>query len=135
VTASYTRLVTEQMSNDVNFDGKPVPRRPGHIVYGRAELERRVMKRSAGVWLDGSWQAESFLDPASLGRTPSRLLLGTGARVEVVRGLGVSLAVANLADARIATLPLARPTPTPLTDVAGFPLPGRSFYVSLDWTH
>lgn len=135
LTASYTRLVTEQMSNDVNLDGKPVPRRPGHVVYGRAELERTVMKRSASVWLDGSWQAESFLDPASLGRTPSRLLVGSGARVEIVRGLGVALAVTNLADARISTLPLARPTPTPLTDVAGFPLPGRSFYVSLDWTH
>ncbi len=142
LTASYTRLVTEQMSSDVNLDGKPVPRRPGHVLYARGDVERRVMNHTATVWLDGAWQAESYLDPASLGRTPARLLIGTGARVEVIAHLGLSLSVANLADARIAHLPLdpapspsLTETPTPLTDVSGFPLPGRSFYLSVDWTH
>lgn len=142
VTASYTRLVTEQMSNDVNLDGKPVPRRPGHVLYVRGEVERRVMNHSTSMWFDGAWQAASYLDPASLGTTPARLLIGTGARLELVPHLGVSLSVANLADARVAHLPLdpapsaaLTETPTPLTDVSGFPLPGRSFYLSLDWTH
>ena len=51
-------------------------------------------------------------------------------------------AVENLADALITYLPLDPPpspqlteTPTPLVDVAGFPLPVRSFYLSLDWTY
>ncbi len=142
VTASYTRLVTEQMSSDVNVDGKPVPRRPGHVLYARGEVERRVLNHTAMAWLDGAWQAESYLDPASLGSTPSRLLIGTGARVEVIEHLGLSLSITNLADARIAHLPLdpapspaLTETPTPLTDVSGFPLPGRSFYLSVDWTH
>lgn len=138
VTASYTRLVTEQMSADASVDGKPVPRRPGHVLYTRADLERRLWNRSASVWIDAAYQAQSFLDPASLGITPRRLLVGTGARVEILPRLGVALAVANLADRRIAYLPLdpgARPSPTPLTDVSGFPLPGRSFYVSVDWNH
>ncbi|MBL9018149.1 MAG: TonB-dependent receptor [Myxococcales bacterium] len=135
LTASYTRLETEQMSSDVNLDGKPVPRRPNHVAYGRADAERRVLGRTGSVWIDGSYQAQSFLDPASLGITPRRLLIGTGARVEVVRGLAVALAVQNVADVRIAYLQLDRRTPTPLTDVAGFPLPGRSFYLSVDVTH
>ncbi len=138
VTASYTRLVTEQISSDVSVDGKPVPRRPGHALYARADLERRLWDRTAAVWIDAAYQAQSFLDPASLGTTPRRLLVGTGARIEVIPRLGLALAVANVADRRIAYLPLdpgARPSPTPLTDVAGFPLPGRSFYVSVDWTH
>lgn len=135
LTASYTRLATEQMSNDVNLDGKPVPRRPGHVAYGRADAERRVLGRTGSVWVDASYQSQSYLDPASLGVTPHRLLVGTGARVELVRNLGVSLAVQNIADVRIAYLQLERRTPTPLTDVAGFPLPGRSIYVSVDFTH
>jgi hypothetical protein len=56
--------------------------------------------------------------------------------------MGVSLAVANLGDLRVVQLPLVPPpsptftsSPTALTDVAGFPLPGRSFYVSMDWSH
>ncbi len=138
VTASYTRLVTEQMSNDISVDGKPVPRRPGHVLYARGDVEREIANRAASVWIDAAYQATSFLDPASLGRSPARLLVGTGARVEVIPHLGVALAVANLADRRIAYLPLdpgAAPSPTPLTDVSGFPLPGRSFYLSVDWTH
>ncbi len=138
VTASYTRLVTEQMSRDVSVDGKPVPRRPGHVLYTRADVERRLLDRTCSLWVDAAYQAESFLDPASLGRTPRRLLVGTGGRLEIIPHLGLALAVANVADRRIAYLPLdsgARASPTPLTDVSGFPLPGRSFYLSVDWTH
>lgn len=135
LTASYTRLATEQMSNDVSLDGKPVPRRPAHVAYGRADAERRMLGRSGSVWVDASYQSESFLDPASLGVTPHRLLIGTGARVELVKNLAVAFAVQNVADVRIAYLQLDRRTPTPLTDVAGFPLPGRSFYLSVDFTH
>lgn len=138
VTASYTRLVTEQMSADVSVDGKPVPRRPAHALYARADVERRLLDRSCSLWLDAAYQSESFLDPASLGVTPRRLLVGTGGRIEIIPHLGLAVAVANIADRRIAYLPLdpgARPSPTPLTDVSGYPLPGRSFYLSVDWSH
>jgi hypothetical protein len=69
-------------------------------------------------------------------------LIGAGARLELTGGLAVALSVANLADTRITHLPLDPPpspslteAPTALTDVAGFPLPGRSFYLALDWTY
>ena len=65
-----------------------------------------------------------------------------GYRAEVVRDVGISVSVANLANVRVETLalsPAPRPgltsTPTPLADYAGYPLPGRSYYVSLDWSH
>jgi iron complex outermembrane receptor protein len=142
VTASYTRLATAQLAGDPSTNGKPVPREPGHALYARAEASRRVLDHLAAVWLDAAWQSESFLDPASLGRVPGRLLAGAGARVEIAGGVTADLSVANLADARIAYLPLEPPpspmlteAPTALTDVAGFPLPGRSFYFTLDWTY
>ncbi|MBC7975238.1 MAG: hypothetical protein H7138_09650, partial [Myxococcales bacterium] len=57
-------------------------------------------------------------------------------------GLSVALSVANLANTRIVRLPLDPPpspsltsAPTALSDLAGFPLPGRSLYLSLDWTY
>ncbi|HUJ59239.1 MAG TPA: hypothetical protein VLX92_12125, partial [Kofleriaceae bacterium] len=77
-----------------------------------------------------------------LGRVPGRVLIGCGARLAVGAGLGVSLAVANLGDVRVTQLPLDpapsptfTSTPTALTDVAGYPLPGRTYYVSMDWSH
>ncbi len=139
--ASYTRLGTEQLSADVNLDGKPIPRAPGDILYARADLEHRVARHLVALWLDVSYQATSFLDPASLGVVPARTLVGTGASVELGAGLVLALAVENLADVRLEYLPLdpaPSPTftsaPTPLTDLAGFPLPGRSFYLSLSWS-
>ena len=142
VTTSYTRLVTEQISADVSIDGKPMPRRPGHLLYARGDVVRSLRGHATSLWLDGAWQAESFLDPASLGRVPARLLVGTGARVEIAGGFALAASIANLADTRVSRLPLDPPpspaltdTPTPLTDLAGFPLPGRSFYLSLDWTY
>jgi iron complex outermembrane receptor protein len=142
VTASYTRLVTEQLAGDPSVEGKPVPRAPGHALYARADATRRVLGHLASLWLDASWQSMSFLDPASLGRVPQRLLFGAGARLEIAGGLAAALSVANLADLRIVHLPLDPPpspslteAPSALSDVAGFPLPGRSFYLSLDWTY
>jgi iron complex outermembrane receptor protein len=142
VTASYTRLVTEQLAGDPSVNGKPLPRAPGHALHARAELARRVLDHLASVWVDAAWQATSFLDPTNLGRVPGRLLVGAGARVEIAGGVSAELSVANLADARIVHLPLDPPpspsfteTTTALTDVAGFPLPGRSFYLTLDWTY
>jgi len=142
VTASYTRLVTEQLAGDPSVNGKPLPRAPGHALHARAELARRVLDHLASVWGDAAWQATSFLDPTNLGRVPGRVLVGAGARVEIAGGVSAELSVANLADARIVHLPLDPPpspsfteTTTALTDVAGFPLPGRSFYLTLDWTY
>jgi iron complex outermembrane receptor protein len=142
VTASYTRLVTEQLAGDPSVNGKPVPREPGHVLNVRADAARRVLDHLATMWLETSWQATSFLDPASLGRVPARLLVGAGARVEIAGGFALALSVENLADTRITHLPLDPPpspalteAPTALTDVAGFPLPGRSFYLALDWTY
>jgi iron complex outermembrane receptor protein len=142
VTASYTRLATEQLAGDPSVEGKPVPREPGHALLARAELAHRVRGHLGSLWLEAAWQSTSFLDPASLGRVPARVLLGSGARVELAGGVAAALSVANLAGTRIVHLPLDPPpspslteSPTALTDVAGFPLPGRSFYLSLDWTY
>lgn len=142
VTASYTRLVTAQRSSDPSLDGKPLPRQPGHALYARGELAHRVLGRQAALWFDTAWQSMSSIDPGERSRVPGRALLGAGARVELVRGLSAAFAVANLADTRVVQLPLDPPpsptlteAPTALTDVAGFPLPGRSFDLSLDWTY
>jgi iron complex outermembrane receptor protein len=142
VTASYTRLVTEQQNRDASLDGKPVPRQPGHALYVRGELAHRVLGRLAAAWFETAWQSMSTIDPSARARVPGRVLLGAGARVELVPGLAAALVVANLADTRVVHLPLDPPpsptlteAPIALGDVAGFPLPGRSFDLSLDWTY
>jgi iron complex outermembrane receptor protein len=142
LTASYTRLVTEQHTIDPSYAGKAIPRTPGHLAYARLEAARRVAvfgKRELGAWIDAAAQATAYLDQANFQRVPARVLVGTGARIELARGLGVALSVANLANVRVVELPADRPgdvaVTTALSDLAGFPLPGRSFYLSVDYRH
>lgn len=139
LTASYTRLATEQRAIDPNLFGKPLPRTPGHLGYGRADLARRFAGRLANVWIDAAIQSTAFLDQASFQRVPARALVGTGARLELVAGFAAAFSIANLGGTRVVTIPADRPidppTPAALADLAGYPLPGRSFYLSFDWTH
>lgn len=142
ITANYTRLITAQRVPDPAFANKPLPRQPGHAVYARADLVQRAFGRRGELWFDAHWQSDTFLDRASLQRIPARLLVGTGARIELAGNLALSLSVANLANVRIEYLPLVPPprpdltrAPTALADFSGFPLPGRSFDLSLDWSY
>jgi iron complex outermembrane receptor protein len=139
LTASYTRLATAQQTIDPSLRGKPLPRTPGHLGYGRAELARRLAGRLASLWSDVAVQSTATLDAAGFRRVPARALVGAGARLELTFGLAAAFAVANLGGTRVVTIPPERPIDPPvrtaLADLAGYPLPGRSFYLSLDWTH
>ncbi len=81
VTASYTRLVTEQRAVDPNLRGKALPRTPGHLAYARAELARR----GAALWADAAIQSTAYLDQANFRRVPARARVGAG---EVVAARG-----------------------------------------------
>ncbi|HEY4176476.1 MAG TPA: TonB-dependent receptor [Kofleriaceae bacterium] len=142
INAAYTRLETAQLSGDMNLRDNPVPRRPGHIAYGRAELGHQLVGRDVAVWGDANYQSKSTLDQTALRIVPARVLVGAGARVELVHDLSLAGTVSNLFDTRTESVPLdpaPSPTftsaPTALVDITGFPLPGRSFYLSLEWTH
>jgi iron complex outermembrane receptor protein len=142
LTGNYTRLITQQLTSEVSYADKAIPREPGHALYGRADFAHRIFDHGAALWLDASWQSATYLDQSNFMMVPERVLVGTGARVEVAVGIAASLAIENLANTRIQELPLDPPprpnlttTPTALADVAGFPLPGRTFYVSLDWSY
>lgn len=138
LTASYTRLVTDQRTVDPSFFGKALPRSPGHRLYARASLERQLAKQRAGAWIDIAAESQSFLDRANLQHVPARALVGAGLRCELGRGMAAGIAVANLGDARIVTLPVEHANdiarPMALSDLAGYPLPGRSYYLTFEWT-
>ena len=142
LTANYTRLVTQQISVDVNFADKALPRQPGHAVYARLDAQHRIARRRAQLWVDGSWQSTTYLDQANLMRIPGRTLAGAGVRVEIAAGVAAAFTVENAFDVRVQQVPLDPPprpdlttTSIALADVGGFPLPGRSLYLTLDWSY
>nr|HEX4313962.1 TonB-dependent receptor [Kofleriaceae bacterium] len=139
LSVAYTRVATAQLSADPNVDGREVPRTPGHLLYARGELAHAIAGHQVALWVDGTYQATSYLDPANLGEVPPRLLVGAGARVDLGARFTLALDVTNLTDLRVVDLPLSASstmtTPVPVTDVAGFPLPGRALYLSLHWSY
>jgi vitamin B12 transporter len=141
VSANYTRLLTWQRTTETSYDGKPLPRQPGHALYGRVDAVAHALGRRAFAWSDVDWRSSSFLDRASLREVPGRAVVGVGAKLELPGRVLVGVEVKNLTDDRITDLPLANPprpdltsVPTATADVAGYPLPGRAFYLSLEWT-
>ena len=132
LTANYTHLVTAQLVDDPAFANKPLPREPGDVVYARVD----VVRGPVDVWIDGSWQSETFVDPRRCSRfrracwsAPARA--SRSSRDVGVSRLGREPRERARRDAR--AVPPPRPgltsAPTPLADYAGYPLPGRSYYV------
>ncbi|MBZ0233036.1 MAG: hypothetical protein K8M05_11960, partial [Deltaproteobacteria bacterium] len=103
---------------------------------------RRVRGRVAAVFADASFTSGSYLDDANLALVPARWLYGAGAKLELGGGFTIAVEVKNLRDNRIELVPLDPPprpdlarVPRAVSDVAGFPLPGRAAYLRLDWSH
>lgn len=140
VRANYTYLVARQRSPLLSYDDKPLPRRPRHQVYARIDLNPRLWEQRLGIWLDTSYVVSSYLDAAGLSPIPARTLIGAGVRASVFGGLSVAVEGRNLADARIEQVGLDPPpepglmeAPRAIADLAGYPLPGRSYYLTLLW--
>lgn len=141
LVANYTLQVSEQLEAEDSFDGKDLPRHPRHAFYGRLEAEGHLFGRRLRGWSDLHWTAQSYLDRANLQRVPSRQLWGAGAGVELGWQLVLAVEVRNLLDRqveRFALEPPPRPdftsTPVAISDVSGLPLPGRHWFVSLEWS-
>jgi vitamin B12 transporter len=142
VAANYTLLDGVQRTDEASFAGKRLPRQPRHALYARADFATLVAGRFASVWTDVEWQSTAYLDQANLLATPGRVLAGAGIKAELGGGMLLGFEVRNLTDRRLTARELDPPprpdltsVPMALSDVAGFPLPGRALYLTAEWTH
>jgi outer membrane cobalamin receptor len=119
------------------------PRQPGLRLPGSAPFQSRLFAaaRIGPVRADAGW---SFLggryhDLANLDPSPARHRLDLAISWQIVAALRVGLDLENLLDARAGPVPLNPADPddprrrsAPIDDLAGFPLPGRSFFVVVE---
>jgi outer membrane cobalamin receptor len=120
VAANWTHLDTEDRSDDAFARGHDLPGRP------RDELFMRVAWEGERVapYYELNYVSGNHLDRAALVEVDPRTLhdLGVRVRPSTTRDLTVTCEVDNLTDDATA-------------DVAGFPLPGRSFRAGVAWTY
>ncbi len=120
VSGSYTAQRAVDTGLSPVYHGKRVPHAPEHDLFVRAT-------RDAGrytLFYELDYESASYRDRANLpeNESPSRALHGVGVSVRFMEGtLQVTGEVENLTDERV-------------TDVEGYPLPGRSFRLSLSKT-
>jgi len=125
---SYTLLLAHNQA-----DGRPLPGRPRHDIaydasyrFGPAKV-RYGIDLVSGVLVDGQLPL------------PPRIFHSTGAALDVPRvaGLRAAIDVQNLFDQRILWIPsraAGGPVPYPVSDLLGYPLPGRTVWVTLRWS-
>lgn len=138
VAVDYTFLDTKSLADDPAQDGQPLPGRPRHDLFTRASVGRRVWIGSLPVeprvFYTVDFVSGTRLDPSGRFVLPPRALQGLGAELYVAERARIAAEVRNLLDVRTAnvTLPVAgaRPMPVPVSDFLGYPLPGRSVWVT-----
>jgi iron complex outermembrane receptor protein len=133
--ATYTMLDT------LNLDGSdaPLPGRPRHDLFARLstgyEWVVRQVEIEPRIFYTFELVASTFLDPSARLELPTRDFHGLGAELHLARRVHAAVEVRNLTDRRTATvtLPVANASPQtmPLSDFIGYPLPGRTVWVTL----
>lgn len=98
------------------YNGNRLAGRPVHQASGRIEVIRTHWKAGYELHLIGS----NYLDQANMIEVPAREIHNVLLELSS-RGLSISLEGRNLGNDRI-------------SDVSGFPLPGRSFYSTVSYT-
>ncbi len=96
--------------------GNDLPNAPRHRLHGRASVDLG----GAGLYGEVSRESRHFLDRANLRAVPVRTLCNLGGSVPLAAGLSLSWELRNLTDDQVA-------------DLWGYPLPGRSYGLSMHY--
>ena len=115
-TANATVQRTEDLSPSPSRHGNDLPGQPRTDVVGRVEWREAPVT----LFTELEYLGKNFLDPANLQEVSDRFLVAAGLKVAVTDELGLTFEARTLADVRV-------------SDVIGYPLPGRSFFGSIEW--
>lgn len=137
-----TLLHSRNDSREQSRRGQPLPGRPARSLFLRLAVGDSWTPAQTPLRSEFFAHAEhvsgNFLDPSGRVRVPGRTVFGAG--IVVTAGLGrLALEVRNLADTRSTTwtppVQNAGTIRVPLSDFIGYPLPGRSLWLTLRLDH
>ena len=120
LAASYTYQRAKDISSNPDTHGKYLPGRPKHELYALASWKERWRPWfSTSLYCDLRYMSENYLDTQNLLMVTNRTLLGSGIAVTFIDRLTASFSVQNILNDMI-------------SDLIGYPLPGRSYWGSLE---
>lgn len=116
LSVGYTLLFTENRRDDPRFYKKELPLRPRHTLSARVEAGPRWLRGRLEVLA----QSDQFINRTASLSLPARAFLHAGVATELLRDprLTASFELRNLFDVQA-------------QDFAGYPLPGRAFFLTV----
>jgi iron complex outermembrane receptor protein len=111
LAANYTRLDSDNRSEEPSQRGNDLPLSPRDEAYLRCEL----LARWVSPYYEYNYTSRSFLDPANLRQVGSRTVHNLGVTFTPIDALQLNFEAVNLTD-------------NDVRDLTDFPLPGRSFF-------
>ena len=132
LTTNYTHQDATDTGDDGDYRGKQLPGRPAHEAYARLELFWAPSRPlPLGAWAARAWPgrvfydvsliADNFLDRANVRRVGSRTYHGVGLDLTLPwRGVHLAWELKNFTNDQTA-------------DALGFPLPGRSMFLTVSY--
>jgi hypothetical protein len=128
--ASYTRLFTEDRTDEPANRGAPLPGRPGHDLT----FDLSVAIGPATLRYGFDLVSSTTLDRAGTRELPTRIFHGIGAKLALGRAQLVAQ-IDDLFDRRTVEVVSEGPRTMryPTSDFLGYPLPGRRFTLAVRW--
>ncbi len=117
--AVYTHQSALDKSDVSYLRDKPLPGRPRNELHLRGGLFR---KKLGEVFYTFDYMDGNYLDRAGILEVPARRIHGAGVTVRPLEGLSLTFEAKNLGDEQI-------------SDVLGYPLPGRSYYGTVKYVY
>ena len=116
LAGAYTFTDAIDETDDPNRKGKRIPGRPPHVGFARAEGHAGLVR----PFVEYNYVGENYITQANTKVLAAREIWNAGVVFVVAPGRRIGWEVKNLSDQRA-------------VDVRGFPLPGRAFYLSLEY--
>lgn len=118
--ASYTFQEAKDDSDNPDTRGKYLPGRPKNELYGLVGWHEPWLSWFAtDIYCDLNYMSGNYLDTQNILQVTNRRILGSGISLIFIDRLTASFWVQNILNDRI-------------SDIVGFPLPGRSYWGSLE---
>lgn len=119
-TASYTYQSAKDASGSAATDGNYLPSRPQHELYFLLAWEEGWLSwLTSSLFYDLRYMSENYLDTQNLLRIDNRMILGSGLSVRLADRFSIFFSVQNILNDRI-------------SDLIGYPLPGRSYWGTVE---
>ena len=141
LSADYSYTYTEYLGPVVNLEGNELPGRSAHDLSGRVDWARTWGRWGLGLYGQVRYRSSFWRDLSNRTESPGRVFLALGIKVNPwVPGLTVSLEGRNLIGKLVDQVPAPAFTgldriPQAVADYAGYPIPGRAFYLTINWRH